>query len=105
EGVKLTIHPLLAEILLSNLLSNAIRRNTRRGSIEVTRTRHDLRIVNSGEPMKIPPHEIFTRLRKSNQSNDSVGPGLAIMRSMCAMNDMRITYDWHDAKHHFRLQF
>lgn len=105
EGVKLTIHPVLAEILLSNLVSNAIRHNTRQGSIEVTLTRHELRIVNSGEPLKIPPDEIFKRFKKSNQTNDSVGLGLAIVKQICAMNDMRITYDWQDAKHHFRLQF
>lgn len=105
KNVKLTIHPVLADILLNNLISNAIRHNYKEGTIEVQLSEKELVIVNSGEPLQIPPAEIFKRFKKSNQTGDSVGLGLAIVKQICSLNNMQITYNYHDAAHHFRLSF
>lgn len=105
DDVKLSIHPVLADILLSNMMSNAIRHNYQEGSIAVKLTRHELLICNTGEPLKIPASEIFKRFKKNIQSADSVGLGLAIVKQICALNDIGIDYSFEQSEHRFRLQF
>lgn len=105
ENVQVAIHPVLADILLSNLLSNAIRHNKKKGRIRISLMQQGLTISNTGDPLEVAPSEMFKRFKKSNQSNDSVGLGLAIVKQICEQNDIRIQYNYADAEHRFRLLF
>ncbi|HYH56957.1 MAG TPA: HAMP domain-containing sensor histidine kinase [Anseongella sp.] len=105
ENVQVAIHPVLADILLSNLLSNAIRHNKRRGRIRIWLTEKELTVSNTGDPLDVAPSEMFKRFKKSNQSTDSVGLGLAIVKQICEQNDILIEYDYEGSEHRFRLIF
>ncbi|TCS87780.1 signal transduction histidine kinase [Anseongella ginsenosidimutans] len=105
ENVELSIHPVLADILLSNLMSNAIRHNYMEGRITVTLTKKELIVENTGDPLKVAPAEIFKRFKKSTQADDSVGLGLAIVKQICTQNNMLISYSYSGSEHQFRLQF
>lgn len=99
-NVELQIHESLAFILISNLLSNAIKHNLpQNGEIVVALNKEALVIKNTGPTLKSFPKELFKRFKKDNQSSTSIGLGLAIIKSICDKNDLKIDYriqgEWH----------
>jgi signal transduction histidine kinase len=101
-GVMVAIHPALADILLMNLLSNAIRHNFEKGSIKVNLTQRNLTIENTGEPIRMPTDQLFTRFKKNSQSSDSAGLGLSIVKRICEINGFTINY--YSARELHRLE-
>lgn len=99
DNVFLLINPYLADILLNNLLSNAIRHNVPGGFIRVHLTAKNLRIENTGNPPDVPPEELFKRFKKSNQSSDSTGLGLSIVKQICDINRFTISYSYENSLH------
>ena len=81
DELQITINPTLAEILLSNLVQNAIRHNVNGGIINIDLMQNKLIISNSGEALTINSNELFTRFKKNDASKDSLGLGLAIVKS------------------------
>jgi signal transduction histidine kinase len=90
--VMISIHPALADILLMNLLSNAIRHNFENGSIKVRLTSRNLNIENTGHPLQISTDQLFIRFKKNSQSSDSAGLGLSIVKRICELNGFSINY-------------
>lgn len=105
KNVYLQIHPVLAEILLNNLLSNAIRYNIEDGLIEVTLSRKMLMIKNTGLPPEVPVEQLFRRFKKSNQCADSIGLGLAIVKQICIVNGLSVSYQYADGFHVLEVDF
>lgn len=105
DNVKVKIHPLLSNILLNNLIGNAIRHNIKDGIIRVKLTSTQLEISNSGDPLNFPAEKMFNRFIKNNQSNESVGLGLAIVKQICEQSNIDISYDYRDSMHILRLSF
>ncbi|RAJ88055.1 signal transduction histidine kinase [Chitinophaga dinghuensis] len=105
KNVTLQIHPVLAEILIGNLLSNAIRYNDEGGQIRIDLTRQWLRISNTGHPPDLPTADMFSRFKKGNQCNESTGLGLAIVKQICDVNDFSVTYQFEKGWHQVKVQF
>ncbi|RQO39271.1 hypothetical protein DBR39_09820 [Chryseobacterium sp. KBW03] len=105
KSVFVKIHPALAEILLSNLLSNAIRHNLEGGKIEINLTHNYFQISNTGLPPHVPTQELFKRFKKSNQSQESIGLGLSIVKQICEVNDFSVHYDFADGWHSITVYF
>ncbi len=95
----LKVDPALAEILINNLLSNAIRHNYQNGSVTIQLTSQKLQIQNTGHPLLVPPNELFQRFKKSNQCADSIGLGLSIVKQICDMNHYMIDYKNYGEMH------
>ncbi|WP_175269087.1 sensor histidine kinase [Mucilaginibacter humi] len=83
----------LMEILLNNLLSNAIRHNEQHGRIEISLDRDRLVIKNTGQPIKLGSEQIFERFQKSKQSS-GMGLGLALVKNICRQNGFDIRHDF-----------
>ncbi len=96
---------LLAGILITNLISNAIKHNTINGHIDLKLRKHELEIRNSGNKHAEDPNRIFERFYKSDSSSRSAGLGLAIVRKICDLNNLKITYQYQDEEHIFRVGF
>ncbi|MFZ4930599.1 sensor histidine kinase [Chryseobacterium sp. Mn2064] len=105
KSVYVKIHPTLAEILLSNLLSNAIRHNLEGGKIEINLTHNYFQINNTGLPPHVPTQELFKRFKKNNQSQESIGLGLSIVKQICEVNDFAVHYDFNDGWHSITIYF
>ncbi len=105
KNVPLRIHPALAEMLLNNLLSNAIRHNVDHGSVAITLSHSKLSISNTGLPPEIPTEELFLRFKKSNQSADSIGLGLAIVKQICEVSRFSIRYEYQQGFHSIDICF
>lgn len=99
DSVHIRLNPALADILLTNLLSNAIRHNHLNGSIYIELSDSKFLISNTGTEPAEPTEQLFKRFKKNNQSNDSVGLGLSIVRQICDLNNFRIEYNYRDKLH------
>ncbi|ARS37562.1 sensor histidine kinase [Pontibacter actiniarum] len=98
-------NPALVDMLISNLLSNAIRHNVRKGFIEVMVTARSLTVKNSGVPLKGSPAKLFERFHKANPSSSSLGLGLAIVRSVCNLYGWQVQYQAEDNTHILLILF
>lgn len=103
--VKLPIENSLADILVSNLIKNAIQHNTPGGWIALKLTPSHLIVKNSGPPPGIDPQKLFERFRKGNQSGGSLGLGLSIVKKITEASDWNVSYQFQDQTHHLQVDF
>lgn len=96
------LHPALADILISNLLGNAIKYNYPAGHIRITLTEKTFVIANTSNLPEIPPANVFQRFRKSNQGySNSNGLGLAIVKKIGESYHIQISYQYLNGQHIF----
>jgi signal transduction histidine kinase len=62
--VKLDLNPTLAEILITNLVVNAIKHNLSTGRIDISIDNSGLTISNTGLPLEADPNQLFERFKK-----------------------------------------
>ncbi len=105
EDVIVKMNPTLAEILLTNLIQNAIRHNDEKGKIIIELKQNQLTISNSGKPLTIPKDHLFIRFKKNDASKDSLGLGLSIVNGIAKTYRFRINYDYSSSLHHFQVNF
>jgi signal transduction histidine kinase len=89
----------LADILITNLINNAIKHNFKGGKIHVTVSEDQFTIRNTGEPLSVDPETLFERFKKQNQSSGSLGLGLAIVKKICELYNMQIKYTFSGEFH------
>ncbi|MGE7777572.1 sensor histidine kinase [Chitinophaga sp. NPDC101104] len=105
EKVEVKLHTALVDILLNNLLGNAIRHNYPGGHISVELTSRRLVIANTGLEPQGPPEEMFQRFRKGMRCQSSVGIGLSIVKQICDMNGFTIEYRFETGHHIISIDF
>ena len=114
KNIKLSVHEegecradmneSLAQILISNLLKNALIHTPVGGEMKVTVGRASFSVANSGGKA-LDPEKIFRRFyREDMDKKESNGLGLAIVQSIVKLYDMRISYSYSDGKHTFTLK-
>ena len=104
-AVRIPLDASLAQLLLNNLLSNAIRHNRPAGEIHITLTAQELLIQNTGHAPSAPVSELFGRFKKGNAALDSIGIGLAIVKRISELYGHRIGYEYAEGWHRVRLVF
>lgn len=104
ESFSLQMHHALADILVTNLLNNAVRHNLpTAGTIRITANASQVIFENTGSPLTISPEELFKRFKKQNLSSGSLGLGLAIVKKICATHLLNIEYSVKDNLHFITL--
>jgi signal transduction histidine kinase len=104
EGLVSMNEP-LAEILISNLLSNAVRYNYDGGFIRFHLDERFLVITNSGSPIDIDPELLFNRFQKRTENQQSVGLGLSIVKKITDYYNMKISYSCSQGIHKIELMY
>jgi len=94
----------LIEVLVSNLLINAIRHNVSKGEIAIMLTDEKLVVENTGIPQDLSGQNIFKRFNKSAGSEGS-GLGLTISNQICENYGFRLSYAYKQNKHAFMVNF
>lgn len=94
----------LIDILLNNLLSNAIRHNHPRGEINIKLDSMSLVVQNTGPSGELKQDQIFVRFHKSTESEGS-GLGLTISRQICENLRFRLSYSYDTPYHTFTVSF
>jgi signal transduction histidine kinase len=99
-----TLSKTLLDILLNNLLSNAVRHNLPGGDIYITLKQQALSIQNTGKPDALDGDTIFQRFQKSAESEGS-GLGLTLARQICENYGLTLTYEFKKDLHTFTVEF
>ena len=95
--------PFMAESLLTNLVSNAIRHNYPGGYINVQSTADRLQLQNTGPVLANEPVNLFKRFRKESSGQESIGLGLAIVKQICETYQLVIDYQFDESVHSLML--
>ena len=105
EAIRsLKINPDLANILLVNLVKNALIHNHEKGFINIIIKKESLIIENSGKETPLNEQKIFSRFYKENSSSASTGLGLAIVKAIADLYQFELTYSYQQ-KHIWTVNF
>lgn len=104
EPREVSMNKQLADILLNNLISNAIRHNVSAGVITIQLKHNGLSISNTGSKIALDPHRSFERFYKSVSSEGS-GLGLAISSQICNLYGFKLSYRYRSDQHVFHIEF
>ena len=80
----------LVDILLNNLIYNAIVHNVYDGEINIEISRNKFQICNTGKENTLSNDTIFNRFTKEN--SQSYGLGLSIVKQICDTHSLNIKY-------------
>ena len=105
SDINLEMNPYLADIMISNLLKNAITHNIDAGTLKITLMEGCLSVSNTGIDTAIDSENLFKRFRKSSESAESTGLGLAILQKICEVNNFSIKYSFDNQLHTFLISF
>lgn len=90
----------LADILIGNLVSNAMKHNIRNGEINIELRTNSFEICNTGKKNRLNNNTVFNRFTKENSA--SYGLGLSIVKQICDTHRLTIEYRQSE-KHCFTI--
>ena len=105
KDIEILMNPYLAEILLANLIKNAIRHNIIGGNLIINANKNKICISNSGVDKEIDTSKLYERFHKNSSSPDSLGLGLAIVQKICEVYHFSINYSYQNQMHSFCIDF
>lgn len=97
------IDPNLFDIIVKNLLNNAINYTPSNGNIKIQTTNNKLIFRNTGEVLPFQEMKIFERFQRNNSSRNSLGLGLALVKKICDINNLNIEYSYTEKIHSFTI--
>ena len=104
EKITVTCNKALLEILVNNLLINAIVHNTEQGKIQISFSNKTLTVSNTGKTA-LSNEKLFERFSVSSSQTTNSGLGLAIVKEICNRYNWRISYTFEDSLHSFSVRF
>ena len=103
--VEIEANPLLFDMIISNLISNAIKHNVKGGNITITTTNLFVSVSNSGAAPKLDSASLFERFKKESSASNSFGLGLAIVKKVCDNYNWKITHSFAEGQHNISIYF
>ena len=104
--IQVYFHQQLAEIIVSNLLNNAIRYNMEGGSIQISLTENSISITNTSGLPALDEEKVFQRFyRHRDTREEGNGLGLSIVKEICELAGFNIAYEYQDNNHIFTIVF
>ena len=105
ENFEVKVHPFLADSLIGNLITNAIKYNYKNGKLKLSVTNGKYCISNTSEFGAIDSEMLFRRFGgPSNARNVSTGLGLAIVKRIGDTHNLSVSYRFFDERHSFCLK-
>ena len=106
QPINITGNKQLLDILISNLLNNAIRYNIPGGSLIITLNEEGFIISNNSFLPALDEQQIFQRFyRHANTKQEGNGLGLSIVKQVCSIAGYVIRYSFSDGRHEFLVEF
>jgi len=103
--VTLQMNPYLAEMLIVNLVKNAVRHNVKGGKLILEVNEGFIQISNSGLKIPLDENLLFKRFYKSSASPESLGLGLSIVQKICELYGFKVSYQFDEGLHRLRVSF
>ncbi|WP_300665490.1 HAMP domain-containing sensor histidine kinase [Fluviicola sp.] len=94
----------LLEVLINNLLINAIRHGNVHDVIEINLGNNTLTFSNSGSSA-LNPDQLFVRFGISTEETTNSGLGLAISKEICERYNWKLSYAFNGQRHEFVIEF
>ncbi|MEO8583866.1 MAG: HAMP domain-containing sensor histidine kinase [Flavitalea sp.] len=96
----------LIEILLTNLISNAIRYTPKSGLIKILiKGNSEFIISNTAVKGPLDASRIFQRFQKDEADSKSIGLGLSIAEKICTVSNYALKYSFENEMHSFSVNF
>lgn len=95
----------LTDILITNLINNAIKHNIDGGLISITLKDVELLIENTGPPPIGPTEQMFDRFQKSGDTSESTGLGLSLVKKIVEHYHLKIRYVYENERHKLYLTY
>jgi signal transduction histidine kinase len=105
EPLSLLINPSLADILLNNVFSNAIKYTAAGGVIAVTIQPGLFAVSNTGNGGPLDDQQLFRRFGKPGHVSAGVGLGLAIIRQISDISGIPVQYTYENGEHRFAFRW
>jgi len=94
----------LTEVLINNLIINAIRHTSPGGAIRVALSKSGFEVRNSGG-QALNPDLLFKRFSRMSADNSGSGLGLSIVQEVCKLHRWWVTYNFENGEHIFSVTF
>ncbi|OVE54798.1 type IX secretion system histidine kinase PorY [Chryseobacterium mucoviscidosis] len=94
----------LTEVLINNLIINAIRHTSPGGAIRVALSKSGFEVRNSGG-QALNPDLLFKRFSRMSADNSGSGLGLSIVQEVCKLHGWPVTYSFENGEHIFSVTF
>ncbi|RAU82909.1 sensor histidine kinase [Pontibacter arcticus] len=101
---EVRMNPGLANILLTNLIKNALIHNRQGGFVNITITPDQLLVANSGSNKTLHQEQMFLRFKHESANRNSTGLGLPIVKAIADLYDFKVRYSFEE-QHHFTVVF
>ncbi len=105
DELQVSMDAYLADILINNLISNAVKYSKNEDVISIITNKSILVISNFGEQAIAHPEKIFQRFYRESNGNQSTGLGLAIVKKVCDLYGFKISYRFEGKLHVFSIDF
>lgn len=107
ENAKLSIQmdASLANVIISNLLKNAISHNIPDGDVFVEIAEKTIKISNTGDNEKLDKTLLFSRFYKPDSKSKGTGLGLAIVKAIADLYGFKVSYSFNNTLHFFQIEF
>ena len=103
DNVKVNGNIGLTEVLINNLILNAIRHTSINGSILIRLSQSEFEVSNSGTD-KLNGDLLFKRFSRFSKDNNGSGLGLAIVKEICKSQNWTIDYRFENYNHIFSVK-
>lgn len=94
----------LTEVLINNLIINAIRHTSPGGAIRVALSKSGFEVRNSGG-QALDTDLLFKRFSRMSADNSGSGLGLSIVQEICKLHGWQVTYSFENREHIFSVTF
>lgn len=99
NGFEVKMSSTLAEILIANLVQNAIRHNLDNGFIKIVIDTNYFSISNPGKKLDVKPEVMFKRFLRKSEAEESLGLGLSIVKRICEQSNLEVRYKYSEKLH------
>lgn len=104
SDIRLKANSSLTDILINNLIINAIRHSLPGSAIKVSSSQSGFEVRNSGIET-LNPDLLFKRFSRMSAENSGSGLGLSIVHEICKLHSWQITYTFENNEHIFSIIF
>ncbi|MEO5502062.1 MAG: HAMP domain-containing sensor histidine kinase [Ginsengibacter sp.] len=105
QGVVINMNEPLAEILISNVVSNAFKHNYRDGEMNINLSQKEFRISNTGKEPMFNTEMLIERFQKDSANPDSIGLGLSIVKKITESYGFLLSYLYKNKTHIITILF
>ena len=94
----------LAEILVGNLVLNALKYAPKGSEIQALFTENEIHISNKGNGKSLATDLLFKRFQRQNNQENGTGLGLEIANQIANSASLKLTYEFKENRHFFILK-